>query len=99
MQKYGSAPSSIAFALSFQTADVPSVRYFCIFATVVIFLDYVYQITFFAGCMVLTGRREAQGLHALTCRPPTPKSEAGMHVVDIEYFPSLLIGEFLNRRI
>ena len=61
-----------------QTADIPSVRYVCIFAAVVIFLDYVYQITFFAAFIVLTGRREAKGLHALTCKKTTPQSEAGM---------------------
>ena len=59
----------------FQFADVPSVRYFCIFAATAVMMNYVYQVTFFAGIMVLTGRREMAGQHALTCQKILPKSE------------------------
>ena len=58
-----------------------SVRFFCIYTAFAVAFCYFYQITFFAGCMVLTGRREARNLNPVTCTKATPKSQAGKHTV------------------
>lgn len=39
---------------------------FCAYAVVAVIFTYVYQLTFFAGIMVLTCRREIEGRHCLT---------------------------------
>uniref|UniRef100_A0A914D0N6 SSD domain-containing protein n=1 Tax=Acrobeloides nanus TaxID=290746 RepID=A0A914D0N6_9BILA len=44
----------------------PSVQMFCAYAVVAVIFTYVYQLTFFAGIMVLTCRREIEGRHCLT---------------------------------
>ncbi|XP_066298693.1 patched domain-containing protein 3-like [Branchiostoma lanceolatum] len=54
----------------------PSVRLFCIYASVGVAFDFLYQITFFAAFMSLTGRRERANRHCLTCCPVLPKSQA-----------------------
>lgn len=53
------------------TAPFPIVRMFCIYAAVAIFFTYIYQITFFGGCMAISGYREKYFLHPLTIRPIT----------------------------
>ena len=52
-----------------------AVRIFCAYTGLAIAFDYFYQITFFAACLVLTGRREAANQHAITCRRVLPYSE------------------------
>ncbi|XP_023222752.1 patched domain-containing protein 3-like [Centruroides sculpturatus] len=47
----------------------PVVQFFCIYAATAVFFTYVYQITFFGGCMALSGLREEQKLHPFTFRP------------------------------
>ncbi|XP_067135783.1 patched domain-containing protein 3-like [Centruroides vittatus] len=37
-------------------------------------MDYVYQMTFFGGCLAISGYREAKNLHAFLCMPVTSKS-------------------------
>ncbi|CAH1243034.1 PTCHD3 [Branchiostoma lanceolatum] len=54
----------------------PSVRLFCIYATAGVAFDFLYQITFFAAFMSLTGRRERANRHCFTCCPVLPKSQA-----------------------
>ncbi|XP_078576017.1 patched domain-containing protein 3-like [Branchiostoma floridae x Branchiostoma japonicum] len=54
----------------------PSVRLFCIYASVGVAFDFLYQITFFAAFMSLTGRRERANRHCFTCLPVLPKSQA-----------------------
>lgn len=54
-----------------------SVRAFCVYTSVAVIFDYFYKVTFFAGCIVLLGRREAANLHAITFRKAVPMSEAG----------------------
>ena len=57
-----------------------SVRIFCTYTAIAVLFDYFYQITFFAACMVLTGRREANNLHVSTCMKAVPKSQAGRYI-------------------
>ncbi|XP_067122057.1 patched domain-containing protein 3-like [Centruroides vittatus] len=42
------------------------VKIFCIYSATCIFFTYVFQITFFAGCMALSGYREEKGLHPIS---------------------------------
>lgn len=55
----------------------PSVRIFCIYTAVAVLFTYIYQITFFGGCMALSGYAERRNLHGLLCFPTMPKSQAG----------------------
>ncbi|XP_023243186.1 patched domain-containing protein 3-like [Centruroides sculpturatus] len=50
------------------TAPIIAVKIFCIYSATCIFFTYVFQITFFAGCMALSGYREEKGLHPITLK-------------------------------
>ncbi|XP_070532382.1 patched domain-containing protein 3-like [Ptychodera flava] len=63
-------------ALSIGTVSAfPSVRIFCLYTAIAVLFDYIYQVTFFGACMVLTGRREAANLHCLTFKKVPLKDE------------------------
>lgn len=47
------------------------------FSGVAVVFCYAYAITFFAACMVYSGRREAANRHAFTCSEVISKEEAG----------------------
>ncbi|XP_070560872.1 patched domain-containing protein 3-like isoform X1 [Ptychodera flava] len=71
--------TSITDALAFgigAISNFPSVRIFCCYCGVAIVFDYIYQLTFFGGCMALIGRREKQNRHCVTFRKVVPKMEA-----------------------
>ncbi|XP_064456461.1 patched domain-containing protein 3-like [Ornithodoros turicata] len=53
-----------------------SVRIFCIYTAVAVLFTYLYQITFFGGCLALSGYAEEKNLHGLLCVPAMPKSQA-----------------------
>uniref|UniRef100_A0A0N5ATA6 SSD domain-containing protein n=1 Tax=Syphacia muris TaxID=451379 RepID=A0A0N5ATA6_9BILA len=55
----------ISFAVGCLT-PFPSVQMFCAYAVAAVIFTYVYQLTFFAGIMVLTCRREVENRHCLT---------------------------------
>lgn len=42
----------------------------------IVFVCFVWQISFFGACMVYTGRREANNKHCTTLKPVLPKDEA-----------------------
>ncbi|XP_023244124.1 patched domain-containing protein 3-like [Centruroides sculpturatus] len=48
------------------TAPIVLVKIFCIYCATCIFFTYVFQITFFVGCMALSGYREQKSLHPIT---------------------------------
>ncbi|XP_023211816.1 patched domain-containing protein 3-like [Centruroides sculpturatus] len=50
------------------TAPFPIVRLFCSYAATCVGFTYLYQITFFGGCLALSGYREEKGLHPFTFR-------------------------------
>lgn len=70
-----SLTNCISFLIGLIT-PFPVVRIFCIYATSAIIFSYIYQITFFGGCMALSGYREEKGLHPITFKKVIPLSEA-----------------------
>ncbi|CAJ0596985.1 unnamed protein product [Cylicocyclus nassatus] len=56
----------ISFAVGCAT-PFPSVQMFCAYAVTAVLFTYVYQLTFFAGIMVYTNRREMDNRNCLTC--------------------------------
>ena len=54
-----------------------SVRIFSAYTATALLFDYLYQITFFAACMVITGHREKSNRHSVACMKTVPKSLAG----------------------
>ncbi len=71
--------TSITDALAFGIGAITpfySIRIFCLYTGVAILFDYIFQITFFAGCMALMGYREEKNLHVVICRKVLPKDEA-----------------------
>ncbi|XP_023242887.1 patched domain-containing protein 3-like [Centruroides sculpturatus] len=57
------------------STSIVVVKIFCIYCATCIFFTYVFQITFFAGCMALSGYREEKGLHPITFKPYAQKRE------------------------
>ena len=55
----------LAFAVGGLLTQQRGVRNFCLYAVATVACDYALQITFFAACMVLDARREAQGRSAI----------------------------------
>ena len=55
----------ISFSVGCMT-PFPSVQMFCAYAVAAVIFTYFYQLTFFAGIMVITGKREVEGRHCLT---------------------------------
>ena len=73
----GQLTKTCSDSIVLQVTNLPTVRMFCIFTAVCVFLDYIYIITIFAGCMVYSGRREAAKRHACCIYSTTvPSSEA-----------------------
>lgn len=58
----------------------PSVRIFCIYTATAVLFTYIYQVTFFGGCMAISGIAEKRRLHAMFCVPTMPKSLAGQYI-------------------
>ncbi|XP_067118254.1 patched domain-containing protein 3-like [Centruroides vittatus] len=72
--------TSLTNCLSFMIGLItpfPIVRNVCTFATSAIIFTYIYQITFFGGCMALSGYREEKKLHPITFKKVIPMREAG----------------------
>ncbi|XP_077994500.1 patched domain-containing protein 3-like [Glandiceps talaboti] len=70
-----SLTDALAFGIG-AISNFPSVRIFCCYCGVAIVFDYLYQITFFGGCMALIGHREKQNRHCVTMKKVVPRSEA-----------------------
>ncbi|GBM74894.1 Patched domain-containing protein 3 [Araneus ventricosus] len=54
----------------------PCVRIFCIYTAMSVLFTYIYHVTFFGGCMALSGYAEERNLHSFICVPTMPKSLA-----------------------
>ncbi|CAG9538367.1 unnamed protein product [Cercopithifilaria johnstoni] len=48
---------------------LPSVQMFCFYTFMGITFTYFYQLTFFTAVMAYSGKREGEGLHAITLKP------------------------------
>ncbi|XP_067126921.1 patched domain-containing protein 3-like [Centruroides vittatus] len=59
----------ITFTIGYLMSPYDSVRVFCIVTTFCLVFDYVYQITFVGGCMVLCGIAEEKDRHCFTFMP------------------------------
>ncbi|XP_077994499.1 patched domain-containing protein 3-like [Glandiceps talaboti] len=78
--------TSLTDALAFGVgaiSNIPSVRIFCCYCGVAIVFDYLYQITFFGGCMALIGHREKQNRHCITMKTVVSKVESPSKVYNI----------------
>ncbi|XP_013410296.1 patched domain-containing protein 3-like [Lingula anatina] len=65
----------ISFAIGAST-DFPSVKVFCLYSGVAVLFTYLYQLTFFGACMVITGHRENASRHCLTFNKVKPRGTA-----------------------
>ncbi|XP_076349403.1 patched domain-containing protein 3-like [Tachypleus tridentatus] len=54
----------------------PSVQIFCTYTAMAVLFTYIWHITFFGGCMAVSGYAESRNLHGVFCIPTTPKSLA-----------------------
>ncbi|XP_022235299.1 patched domain-containing protein 3-like, partial [Limulus polyphemus] len=54
----------------------PSVQIFCIYTAMAVLFTYIWHITFFGGCMAVSGYAESRNLHGVFCIPTTAKSFA-----------------------
>ena len=53
------------------------VKIFCIYFVACVFFQYIYQLTFFAACLVLCGEKESKNQHPLVCIEILPLEYAG----------------------
>ncbi|CAH1799201.1 unnamed protein product [Owenia fusiformis] len=70
-----SLTNTLAFCIGAITS-FPSVRIFCLYTGVAVVFCFIYQITFFGGCMALLGRREHANRHCYACLKVLPKEDA-----------------------
>uniref|UniRef100_A0A1I7W445 SSD domain-containing protein n=1 Tax=Loa loa TaxID=7209 RepID=A0A1I7W445_LOALO len=56
---------------------LPSVQMFCFYTFMGITFTYLYQLTFFTAVMAYSGKREGNGLHAITLKPIINQELAG----------------------
>ncbi|XP_037973388.2 patched domain-containing protein 3 isoform X1 [Plutella xylostella] len=54
----------------------PSVQIFCMYSGLAVCFTFVWHLTFFAGCMAVSGYREKQNRHTLTWLKVLPESRA-----------------------
>lgn len=53
------------------------VKIICIYMSVSLLMNYMYQMAFFGGCLAISGYREAKNLHAIFLTSIAPKEELG----------------------
>lgn len=78
-------------ALGYFLSPTPAVGDFCILTALGMFIDFIFQVTFFAAIMVYSGKREHEGgLIAYfpwmpnCCKPTLPEEEADNSCVQQE---------------
>ena len=57
-------------------SPIPAIRIFCLYTGVAVVFDYLFQITFFAACMVLFGHMEYFDCNGFTCVPINHRVES-----------------------
>lgn len=65
----------ISFSLGLNS-PFQSVRIFCTYSALAVLFTFVWHITFFAGCMAVSGYREYKNLHSIFCCELIPESVA-----------------------
>jgi len=58
-------------------SPTPGMQLLATYLAVGVCYTFIYQITFFGGCLALAGHREVQRIHPITCKKLIPLSEAG----------------------
>uniref|UniRef100_A0AC34GN64 SSD domain-containing protein n=1 Tax=Panagrolaimus sp. ES5 TaxID=591445 RepID=A0AC34GN64_9BILA len=81
----------ISFGVGCMT-PFPSVQMFCAYAVVAVIFTYIYQLTFFAGIMVLTSKREVEGRHCLTFQKIAKKKKPTKPAAEVIQAPRLWSG-------
>ncbi|XP_067127092.1 patched domain-containing protein 3-like isoform X1 [Centruroides vittatus] len=83
------------------TTSIVVVKIFCTYSATCIFFTYVFQITFFAGCMALSGYREEKGLHPFTFKSYAQRREDCQIIPENEHMFMRIIrdkfGNFIYR--
>ncbi|XP_071952708.1 patched domain-containing protein 3-like [Antedon mediterranea] len=87
-ERMGEAMSEAALSITITTvtdalafgvgvlAVFPSVQIFCAYTGLAVLFDYFYQVTFFAACMAISGKRERANRHYGTCLRVRPNDES-----------------------
>ncbi|KAL1528326.1 hypothetical protein AB1Y20_009680 [Prymnesium parvum] len=78
----------LAFLLG-SSSSLPGLAAFCIYAAIGILADFVLQITFFAGWMVLDAQREANQRSDCCCCPCAPKAPVKEGDGCFKFYPQL----------
>ncbi|XP_023242223.1 patched domain-containing protein 3-like [Centruroides sculpturatus] len=81
--------TSLTNILSFLVGIItpfPCVYLFCSYAACSIFFMYICQITFFGGCLAISGKAEEKNLHSVICLPIKHKSLAQDRNILFRYF-------------
>lgn len=71
--------TSVTDMLSFWIGVItpfPCVKIFCLYTGVAVAFTYAFHITFFGGCMAVSGYAEEQNRHSVTCLPVLPRSQS-----------------------
>ncbi|PIO73472.1 patched family protein [Teladorsagia circumcincta] len=84
----------ISFAVGCAT-PFPSVQMFCAYAVTAVMFTYVYQLTFFAGIMVYTNRREMDNRNCITFRK-IKKEESKSAYEDRSFEKNHLLSQFFR---
>ncbi|XP_067127093.1 patched domain-containing protein 3-like isoform X2 [Centruroides vittatus] len=83
------------------TTSIVAVKIFCTYSATCIFFTYVFQITFFAGCMALSGYREEKGLYPFTFKSYAQRREDCQIIPENEHMFMRIIrdkfGNFIYR--
>ncbi|UYV66120.1 daf-6 [Cordylochernes scorpioides] len=71
--------TSLTNLLSFSAGTAtpfPSMQIFCTYAAVAVIFTYIFQVTFFGGCLALSGFAEHKNLHSITFKPVLTRQAA-----------------------
>lgn len=72
---------------------------FCMFFSVAVIYDYLYQIYFFSAVLVLGGKREAANKNAYLCCVTMPKKDQNVKVMTSDDFKKINIYHFYRKQI
>ncbi|EYC39095.1 hypothetical protein Y032_0676g1430 [Ancylostoma ceylanicum] len=85
----------ISFAVGCAT-PFPSVQMFCAYAVTAVVFTYIYQLTFFAGIMVYTNRREMDNRNCLTFRKIKKDTDWAKMAEDRSFEKNHVLSQFFR---